>query len=39
MLAKINPKFSLDSFAERLPYKDKSQTEKYIDALRRAGLK
>ncbi len=36
---RINPKFSLDSFAERLPFKDQSLTDKYIDALRKAGLK
>jgi adenylate cyclase len=36
---RINPKFSLDSFAKSLPYKDQSQKDKVIDALRKAGLK
>ena len=36
---RINPKFSVDSFAKVLPYKDQSQTDKYINALRKAGLK
>jgi adenylate cyclase len=35
---RINPKFSLDSF--KMPaYKDQSQTDKYANALRKAGLK
>jgi len=33
---RTNPKFSLDSFAKRL---NQSVTGKYIDALRKAGLK
>jgi hypothetical protein len=32
---RINPKFS----AKMLPYKDQSQTDKVINALRKAGLK
>ena len=36
---RINPKFSLDSFAKVPVYKDQSQTDKYINALRKAGLK
>jgi adenylate cyclase len=36
---RINPKFSVDSFAKRLTYKDQSVTDKYIDALRKVGLK
>jgi adenylate cyclase len=36
---KINPKFSLDSFAKILPYKDQSVIDDYINALRKAGLK
>jgi adenylate cyclase len=36
---RINPKFSLDLYAKRLPYKDKSVIDNYIDALRKAGLK
>jgi adenylate cyclase len=35
---RINPKFSLDSYAKRLTYKDQSQVDKLIDALRKAGL-
>jgi adenylate cyclase len=36
---RINPKFSLDYKAKTLQYKDQSVTDKYIDALRKAGLK
>lgn len=36
---RINPKFSVDSFAKRLTYKDQSVADNYIDALRKAGLK
>jgi adenylate cyclase len=36
---RINPKFSVDSYAKRLTFKDQSETDKYIDALRKAGLK
>jgi len=36
---KINPKFSLEQFARTLPYKDQSQIDRYIDTLRKAGLK
>ena len=36
---RINPKFSVDSYAKVLPYKDQSQTDKVINALRKAGLK
>ncbi len=36
---KINPKFSLDSFAKILPYKDQSVIDDYINVLRKAGLK
>ena len=36
---RINPKFSLDSFAKTLPYKDQSEKDKIINALRKAGLK
>jgi tetratricopeptide (TPR) repeat protein len=36
---RINPKFSLDSLTKTIPYKDLSVTGKYIDALRKAGLK
>jgi adenylate cyclase len=36
---RINPKFSLDYFAKILPYKDQSQIDKAVNALRKAGLK
>jgi adenylate cyclase len=36
---RINPKFSLDSWAKNLPHKDQSQKDKAVDALRKAGLK
>jgi adenylate cyclase len=36
---RINPKFSLNSFAKILPTKDQSRIDETIDALRKAGLK
>ncbi len=36
---KINPKFSLESFAKIQPYKDPATKERLIDSLRKAGLK
>jgi hypothetical protein len=36
---RVNPKFSLDSLEKMLPYKDQSQTDKIVNALRKAGLK
>jgi TolB-like protein len=37
---RINPKFSLDNFAKKLPpSKDQSRRDEYINALRKAGLK
>jgi hypothetical protein len=36
---RINPKSSLASIAQMLPYKDQSETDKVINALRKAGLK
>jgi len=36
---RINPKFNLESYAKRLPYKNKADKERYIAALRKAGLK
>jgi len=36
---RINPKFSLDLWAKRQIYKDRSEIEKLADALRKAGLK
>jgi adenylate cyclase len=36
---KINPMFSLEQFARILPFRDTSQIERTIDALRKSGLK
>ena len=36
---RISPDFSLDRFAEKLPFKNQAQKERYINALRKAGLK
>ncbi len=36
---KIEPKFSLDHLSKRLPYKNHADTDRFIDALRKAGLK
>jgi adenylate cyclase len=36
---KINPKFSLTSFEKIHPYKDPSTKDRYINSLRKAGLK
>jgi adenylate cyclase len=36
---RLNPKFSVDSYAKRLTFKDQSVTDKFIDGLRKAGLK
>ncbi len=35
---RINPNFSLEYFGMMLPYKQKESLDKYIDALRKAGL-
>jgi adenylate cyclase len=36
---KVNPKFSLESYAKTLPYSNKTDKERYLAALRKAGLK
>jgi adenylate cyclase len=36
---RINPKFSLENFAQTIPFKDQSDTDHLINALRKAGLK
>ena len=36
---RIDPKFSLEYYANTLPYKSQADTELIIDALRKAGLK
>ncbi len=39
-ILRINPKFSLDYFAKTAaPYKDQSEIDKVVNALRKAGLK
>ena len=35
---RINPKFSLESYAKTLPYKNEADIERYVAALRKAGL-
>jgi adenylate cyclase len=35
---RINPKFSLESYAKTLPYKNKADIERYLAALHKAGL-
>jgi adenylate cyclase len=35
---RINPKFCLESYAKTLPYKNKADIDRYIAALRKAGL-
>ncbi len=37
-LLRINPKFSAESFAAKLPYKDPKEKEPVVEALRKAGL-
>ena len=36
---RINPRFSVDYWVKTLGYKDQSETDKLVDALRKAGLK
>jgi adenylate cyclase len=36
---RINPKFSVDSHVKKGAFKDQSKRDKYLDALRKAGLK
>ena len=38
-LIRINPSFSLEEWAQRTPFKDPTVTERYVTALRKAGLK
>ena len=37
-LLRIDPKFSVESFAAKLPYKDPKEKEPVVEALRKAGL-
>ena len=36
---RINPKFSLEYYAKTLPFKNPAQLDRYIEAMRKAGLK
>ena len=36
---RLNPKFSVDSWTKKIPFRDKIYTERYVNALRKAGLK
>jgi tetratricopeptide (TPR) repeat protein len=36
---KINPKFSLESYAKTVPFKNQAQLDRLVEALRKAGLK
>ena len=38
-ILRISPEFSLDRFAEKLPFKNQAEKERHINALRKAGLK
>ena len=38
-LLRLDPEFSVDRIAKTLPFKDKAYTERYVSALRKAGLK
>jgi len=38
ILLQQNPKFSLEVFAQRLPYKDPAALERHMAGLRKAGL-
>jgi adenylate cyclase len=36
---RVQPKFSAERFVKKIPYKDRAETKRIIDALRKAGLK
>jgi len=36
---RLNPKFSLDNYARVLPYKDQARIDRFVEALRKVGLK
>ena len=36
---RIDPNFSVDSYSKRVSYKNKGDWNRYMDALRKAGLK
>jgi hypothetical protein len=35
----INPKFSVDKYEKKIPYKNRSDIDKIVNALHKAGLK
>ena len=37
-ILKLKPKFSVEGWIKRISWKDKAYTERYADALRKAGL-
>ena len=39
VIMQVDPKFSVDHFAGRIPYKNQSDTDRILNALRKAGLK
>ncbi len=38
-ILRINPNFSLENYIKRSPHKDQTVNERYVDAMRKAGLK
>lgn len=36
---RVNPKFSLEQFAKTIPHKDPAVRERFIESIRKAGLK
>jgi hypothetical protein len=38
-MLRINPKFSVEKWAKRLTYKNQADADRFISALRKAGLK
>ena len=36
---RMNPKFSLEYFAKTLPFKNQAETDRFVEALRKTGLK
>jgi len=36
---RLNPRFSLEGLGKNLPYKNQDQIDRFIEALRKAGLK
>ncbi|MBI3303741.1 MAG: adenylate/guanylate cyclase domain-containing protein [Deltaproteobacteria bacterium] len=36
---RLNPHFSIEGLRQRVPYRDPAEVERYVDALRKAGLK